>query len=136
MAGGDLLEKFYSVTKNGKACGKVSVRKQGLYYRFHCRCAVDREDIYRLILSWDGFQESLGILVPDEGSFVLTCSLPVRRVGEGDWRFHIAAKQETTSGCFVPICPEEPFGYISRLKESFLVCQDGQPGILISKKQE
>ena len=130
------MEKFYPVSRNGKPCGKVSVRKQGLYYRFHCRCTVDREDIYRLILFCDGFQENLGVLIPEENSFVLICSLPCKKIPEGEWSFRIRSIKNLPESSFVPICPEEPFAYISRLKESFLVYQNGTPGILISKKQE
>lgn len=136
MAGGDFLELFYSVEKCGKACGKVSVSKQGLYYRFHCRCTLDREDIYRLVLSCNQVQENLGILIPEGGSFALISRVSCKRIPKGDWHFFILPKARNQEEHFIPISPEEPFGYISRLRESFLVLQNGQPGILVSQKQE
>ena len=81
-------------------------------------------------------QENLGILVPEEDSFILNTSLPVKRIGEGEMSFVLRPKQESLTGSFVPISPEEPFSYISRLKESFLLYQNGQPGIRIAKMQE
>ena len=130
------MEKFYSVTCSGKSCGKVSVRKQGLYYHFHCRCTVDREDIYRLVLSCDDHRESLGILIPSEDAFCLRTKVPVKKLPEGEWSFCITSKQMEDNGLFIPISPEEPFAYISRLKESFLTSQNGQPGIQLEKMQE
>lgn len=130
------MEAFYSVTWKGNDCGKVSVKQQGLYYHFQCRCIVDREDIYRLILSYGTNQKSLGILVPYEGSFILTTRLPVKKIKEGDWTFQIISKRNISTGCFIPISPEEPFAYISHLKNSFLVYQNGQAGIQYEKMQE
>ena len=130
------MEKYYSVSWKGSSCGKVSVRQQGLYYCFRCRCILDCDKIYRLMLSCGDYRESLGVLVPDHDAFTLTAKLPAKRIGEGEWSFHIAPKQEEFTGIFVPIKPEEPFAYISRLKESFLLSRNGQVGIRIENLQE
>ena len=130
------MESFYCVTRNGIPCGKVAVSRQGLYYRFHCRCAFPDKDIFRLVLSKDGSYENLGILIPSGESFELTTKLPAKRFPEGEWSFHITSGRETTAEYFVPIRPEEPFAYLSRLKDSFLTYQNGQPGIRITKMQE
>lgn len=92
--------------------------------------------MYRLMVTCGSSQESLGILVPMEGSFVLNTKLPVKRIGEGNMIFTLVSKQEGHMENFVPISPEEPFAYISRLKESFLIHRNGQPGINIKKVQE
>lgn len=130
------METFYSITRKGKDCGKVSVKQQGLYYHFQCRCTVDSDDIHRLVLSCGDIQENLGILVPYEGSFVLTTKIPIKQIKEGNWSFQIIPKRNIPDNHFIPISPEEPFAYVSRLKESFLVYQNGQPGIQIAKMQE
>ena len=130
------METFYSVTCGGIPCGKVSVRQQGLYYYFQCRCKVDREDLYRLILISGDQQENLGILIPDGESFTLTRKVPTKHFKPGDWSFRILSKETPVTGTFVPISPDEPFEYITRLKESFLVYHNGQPGIEIEKMQE
>ena len=59
-----------------------------------------------------------------------------KKLPEGEWSFCITSKQMEDIGQFVPISPEEPFAYISRLKESFLTSQNGQPGIQLEKMQE
>lgn len=130
------MEDHYAVTVRGKHAGKVSVQRQGLYYHFLCRCDLCADVMYRLIVTCGENQESLGILVPKNGCFILEKKLPVKRIGEGVLSFSLVPKQERFTGTFVPICPEEPFAYISRLKHSFLILRDGQPGICIEKKQE
>ena len=125
------MEKYYVVTRNGTSCGKVSVIRQGLYYSFQCRCILKKDDIYRLILSQDNLEESLGILVPSGDSFVLATRIPAKRLPEGEWRFHITSKRNPVPENFAPISPDEPFSYISRLKDSFLIYHNGQLGIRI-----
>ena len=130
------MERSFSVTDRGKPVGKVLVQRHGLYYHFSCRCSLSGDIMYRLLVTCGNHQEDLGILVPKEESFVLHTRIPVKRIGEGDMAFTLVTKHEAPSGTFVPICPEEPFTYLARLKQSFLVQRDGQPGIFIQKVQE
>lgn len=130
------MERQFSVTVCGKQAGKVLVQRKGLYYYFQCRCGLSGDIIYRLVVTCSNIRESLGILVPKDGCFVLDTKVPVKKIGAGEWSFELVPKHETAAGTFVPICPEEPFAYIARLKKSFLVLQNGQAGIYISQKQE
>lgn len=130
------MEGNYSVTVCGNHAGKVVVRRQGLYYHFSCCCKLSGDRIYRLVVTCGNVRESLGIPVPKGDFFILETKQPVKRIGEGELTFSLVPKQEELSGKFVPIYPEEPFGYISRLKESFLILQNGQPGICIKNRQE
>lgn len=130
------MERKYSVTVCGKQAGVVLVRRQGLYFHFNCRCNLSGDIIYRLVVVCGMVQENLGILVPDQDSFVLDTKLPVKRIGEGELSFMLIPKHEMLAGTFVPISPEEPFAYISRLKDSFLILKNGQAGICIGQAQE
>ena len=130
------MERSFSLTVAGKPAGKVTVQRQGLYDRFSCRCKVPGDGMYRLMVTCGNHRETLGVLIPKDDSFVLETKVPSKRIGEGDMTFSLFSKQQTHTENFVPICPEEPFRYISRLKESFLVQKDGQLGILIEEKQE
>lgn len=125
------MEGNYSVFFGNSQCGKVSVQRQGLYWRFQCRCRLSSEILCRLQVDCGGVQENLGILVPMDGGFGLDKKIPVKRLGEGIPSFRIAPSGEGARREFVPICPEEPFAYITRLKESYLVRRNGQAGILI-----
>lgn len=123
------MEKSYAVTLSGSPTGKVTVQRRGLYYLFSCRCSLYGDIMYQLMVTCGSVRENLGILVPQQGIFVLNRQLPVKRIGEGDMSFILVPKQSAPTEKFIPICPEEPFAYISRLKESFLVLRNGQPGI-------
>ena len=130
------MEGQYSVTVSGQSVGKVVVHRQGLYYLFSCRCALSGAGIYRLAVTSGSECETLGILVPKDGSFVLETKVPVKRFGKGEMVFSLISRHERSTGTFIPISPEEPFAYIARLKKSFLVLREGQPGIYLQEKQE
>ena len=130
------METYYPVSYNGKTCGKVTVSRKGLYYHFHCRCILENDEIYRLFFLNGNQQQSLGILVPLEDAFTLKTSCPVKNLRDGEWLFQVFPQFRHNTGNFIPIHPEEPFAYISRLKESFLIYHNGQPGIMRTKLQE
>ena len=115
--------------------GKVQVTRQGLYYRFVCRCKCDGDMVCRLYVSCGGKQENLGVVVPMGDGFGLDTRQPVKRFREGEPSFSLIPKHEPSSGQFVPIIPEEPFAYIERLKTSFLVKKYGQIGILVEDQR-
>ena len=121
----------YEVLFGNQPAGKVQVTRQGLYYRFVCRCKLSGDVVCRLCVSCGGQQENLGVVVPTGEGFGLDTRLPVKRFREGEPTFSLIPKHAMASGRFVPIVPEEPFAYIERLKTSFLVKKYGQLGIII-----
>lgn len=127
-----LLEGNYGVYFGKQLAGKVQVLRQGLYYRFICRCQLTGDVVCRLKVTCGDKQESLGVVVPMDGGFGLDTRLPAKRLGEGDMTFILIPKHETAaSGKYVPICPEEPFAYISRLKDAYLVRKGEQVGVVL-----
>lgn len=130
------MEQNYEVRFGNEAVGKVQVLRQGLYYRFHCRCRLSGEVVCRLRVRCGDRAENLGVLVPMDGGFGLDTRLPVKRLGEEPMEFRILPRHDrASSGKFVPIYPEEPFAYIERLKEAYLVRQNGQIGIVIPEEK-
>lgn len=125
----------YEVFFGNQPAGKVQVRRQGLYYRFICRCRLTGDVVCRLYVSCGGETASLGVVVPVDGGFGLDTKLPAKRFREGEPSFSLHPKQEVAPGQFVPIIPEEPFAYIERLKTSFLVRKYGQMGILLEDQR-
>jgi len=125
------LEGNYGVYFGNQPAGKVQVLRQGLYYRFICRCKLTGDVMCRLCVSCDGRRESLGVVIPMDGGFGLDTKLPAKRLGEGKPEFTLIPKHDLPKGRFVPIYPEEPFAYIERLKESYLARKDGQVGVLL-----
>ena len=125
------MEGNYEVSFGRQVVGNVLVERLGLYYRFHCRCKLTGDVICRLQVVCGDRQENLGILVPVGEGFGMDTKLPIKKLGEGTMRFFLLPKHEAaTEAKFVPIYPEEPFGYITRLKTLYLERQNGQIGIL------
>jgi len=126
------LERQYGILYRGENIGTVRVTCRGLYYHFRCRCNLPEHDIFRLMVSSGTVQNSLGILIPTEGSFGLDTQISKKKIGEGELVFSLIPKEEKRTGTFVPIRAEEPFAYISQLKQSFLAQKDGKDGIFIN----
>lgn len=129
------LEGNYSVYFGNQPAGKVQVLRQGLYYRFICRCRLSGDVVCRLHVLCGNARESLGVVVPMDGGFGLDTKLPIKRLGEGTLEFLLIPKHEVQAGRFVPIYPEEPFSYIARLKDAYLARKDGQAGVMIKEMQ-
>lgn len=121
--------KEYELCLGGQPVGKVQMERQGLYYRFFCRCALSGSMPYRLYGICGNKREKIGVLVPAAGGFGLDSKIPAKRFPEGEMSFLLSAKEERFTGNFIPISPEEPFAYISRLRKTFLAIQNGQIGI-------
>ncbi len=125
------MEGTYGAYLGKELCGKVQVLRQGLYYRFICRCQLSGNVMCRLRVSCGDHQQTLGILAPEGEGFGLDTRLPVKRIGEGAMEFTIVPKCDLPEGQFVPVYPEEPFAYLNRLKDCYLACREGQVGVVI-----
>lgn len=124
----------YAVNFNGKQVGQVKLTRQGLYYHLICQCAVSGDTMYRLEASGGTRKTDLGILVPMGQGFGMETRFPVSRLGEGELSFCLHGDALEKRIC-IPIKPEEPFAYISRLKDAFLVIQDGQKLVSIPARE-
>ena len=125
----------YEVLFGKDRVGKVQVLREGLYYRFFCRCRLSGDVVCRLAVRCGEKEENLGVVVPVGDGFGLDKRLPVKNLGEGEMTFFLMPKQERLEGKFIPIYPEEPFSYIARLKDAFLARQNGQIGVIIKEIQ-
>ncbi len=127
-----LIER--EVTVGSRSVGRVQVRRQGLYYVFHCRCTLSGETPWRLEAACGEKKEDLGVLVPMDGGFGLDTRRPVKTLGEGKLRFTLLPKRIPHRTNFAPIYPEEPFAYIQKLKNAFLETRNGQLGAAWEEK--
>ena len=125
------MEGNYEVCFGKDPVGKVQVLRQGLYYRFICRCKLSGDVVCRLAVRCGEKQENLGVVVPIGDGFGLDKKVPVKHLGEGQMEFFLAPRHDQVMGKFIPIRPEEPFAYIARLKDAFLARQNGQAGVVI-----
>ncbi len=123
----------YDVKIGDIKVGEVAVEKQGLYYRFSCRCHLSGKTMHRAVVICGGVRVDLGICVPVDGRFGVDKKLPCKNFAPGKPEFLLLPKGNERSGKFVPVYPEEPFAYMSKLKNAFLEIRDGQAGILITE---
>lgn len=125
------MQGTYCVYLGKQVSGYAEVRKSGLYYFFKCRCKISGDVVYRLTVISGQKQEKIGVLVPMEDGFGLDTKVPCKRFAEEELKFVLLPKLDKPEGQFIPIYPDEPFSYIEKLKQSFLVKKYGQVGILL-----
>ena len=125
------MEGVYEVCFGNEPVGKVQVLRQGLYYRFVCRCKLTGDVVCRLAVCCGDRRENLGVVVPVGEGFGLDKRIPVKHLGEGTPEFYLGPSHDHIDGKFVPIYPEEPFAYLNRLKDAFFIKQSGQAGVMI-----
>ncbi len=123
------MEGNYEVYFGNNLAGRVLVQRQGLYYRFLCRCQLSGNVVCRLNVSCGERKESLGVVIPMGDGFGLETKLPAKRLGTGKMTFSLMPKHERGE-TFTPVYPEEPFAYLSRLKDAYLTRQGGQIGVM------
>lgn len=130
------MEGTYDIFRGEEKIGKAKVRREGLYYHFWCNCRLTGQVIYRVHVTCGGKTESLGIPVPNGGTFCLEARLPVSRFQMGTPKFYAAPKHPPLKGKWVPISPETPFAYIEKLRNSVMERRNGQMGIFIPEMSD
>ena len=127
------MDGKYSVFFGQQEVGVVQMKREGLYWRFSCRCRISGDVVCRLVVQSGNCRESLGIVVPEGDGFRLDTRLPVKKLAPGAPRFALIPRHEAGEGTFVPLRPEEPFAYIARLKDAYFTRRYGQAGVVIKE---
>lgn len=125
------MDGLYDIYRGEDKIGKAEVRREGLYYRFRCCCDLTGEVMYRITVICGGRTENLGIPIPDGDCFRLNTRLPVSRFSADEPEFR-AVPRHQNQGLWVPILPETPFEYITRLENAVMERRNETIGILIS----
>ena len=73
----------------------------------------------------------LGICVPVGTEFVVNRKLPCKQFPAAEPEFLLVSRREAGGRRFVPVYPEEPFAYMTKLKNAFMEIRDGQVGLSI-----
>ncbi len=128
------MDGSYDLTMGSQTVGHVHVEKQGLYYHFSCRCKLGGDVMHKLVVHCGGREENLGVCIPMDGMFGVEKKIPAKRLGQGTPQFQLLPKHEEKKGKFVPVYPEEPFSYLSKLENAFLETRNGQIGVVIADK--
>ena len=128
------MDGMYDIFRGPDQIGKVQVSREGLYYRFQCCCDLTGEVIHRLLVTCAGKTENLGIPVPGGDAFYLTTRLPVSHFHQGEPVFQAVPKHPQDEKLWVPISPDMPFEYISRLADAVAQKREEGMGILIPEE--
>ncbi len=103
--------------------------QEGLYLRFRGQCKPEGNTPLRVRVRWENGENDLGILVPEGREFVLSTRIARKNCGDGTPTFHAIPNHRSSEKPFVAVYPEEPFAYLSRLREAYLLRKDGVNGI-------
>ena len=125
------MDGRYEVFQEGKAVGKVEVCREGLYYRFSCRCRPAGDGMMRLWMTCGEEETDLGLCVPMEGVVGTEKRISAKLCGRGEPQFCLYHKDDVFRGRFIPLSPEEPFRYLHRLENAFLERRGRQIGIVL-----
>ena len=123
----------YEIMQGAEKVGTAVVTREGLYYRFSCRCRYGGEPMRRIFVNFGDHQMDLGVCVPVDGQFGLEKRVPCKNLESGTPEFRLMPKYRRTDRLFVPVYPEEPFAYMAKLKDAFLEIREGQVGVLIKE---
>ena len=125
------MDGCYEVFQEGKAVGTVEVRREGLYYRFSCRCKPEGGEMMRLWMICGEEETDLGLCIPMDGIFGTEKRIPAKLRAPGQPSFCLYHKDDIFRGRFIPLSPEEPFQYLHRLENAFLERRGRQVGIVL-----
>ena len=131
--GGLIMVGTYSVYLGDKSVGTAQIRCQGLYYGISIRCKLPGDTMYQVTVQCGMQIENLGVMIPVEDVFGLDVRIPVKKFEGGEPMFSVQPRHRSMSGKYIPLSPEEPFRYLSRLKQSYLERRNGKVGIVIKE---
>lgn len=129
------MENQFQILANGNPIGTAAVVRRGLYYEIHCICHLTNADTYRVSAACGNRKIDLGICVPMDGGFGIRTRIPVKRLGEGEFCFSAARRNDKPEEQFVPVETGRPFIFLSQLKNARLAVRNGKTGILLSDTQ-
>lgn len=118
---------IYEIIWENDIAGHARVTKKGLYYEITCRDRVNTP--HRIELCSGDKRTDLGICVPIENEYGFCTQIPVKRAGDGPFQFRLVAVQKQER--YIPVEIEQPFPFVSRLKDAYLYRREGEVGIRI-----
>lgn len=120
---------MYDIYMGTKVVGQAEVIKEGLYYRFSCKCTPPDEGIYRIVVSDAGNTKDLGICVPTGEWFCLVTRVPIKYLPGEKLEFSLVPKDKQEIA--VPVATNEPFSKLDKLDSAHLQEFDDKMEIVI-----
>ena len=117
--------EVFDVRYNNEIVGRVTVKKEGLYYVLSCRCK-PLDGILRLVLHRDDVTVPIGVCAPEGSGMGITRKLPTKRMGLPPWQF---ALSDGNGEVFVPLGGELPTAVLQNIENARFCNRNGKPGL-------
>ena len=119
------MEGTYEVVHAGKTVGNVTVTRQGMFYCISCRCHLSGDVAYKLVGIFEQREIDLGLLVPERNAYGLYSRINMKIAGMEKPVFVLRLNRSQLVQK-VDVSPKEPFGYLAKLENAYLVKNNGK----------
>lgn len=124
---------LYDIMMDTKVVGQAEVIKEGLYYRFTCKCTPPNDAVHRILVNDGVHTRDLGICVPTGEWFCLVCRVPVKYLTGEKLVFTLAPNEKRTA---VPVETDTPFPALDKLETAYLQENADSTEIVIDPAQD
>ena len=121
---------MYDILMDTQVVGRAEVLKEGLYYRFSCKCTPPDDTVHRILVSDGSNTKDLGICVPAGEWFCLVRSVPVKYLPGERLEFKLVPKDQKALA--IPVATDEPFAGLDKLEAARLEQTEDKTMILIA----
>lgn len=129
---GFVLDNHYHIYLGQDKAGEVTVKREGLYYLFQCRCRLPSMPIYCAVLQNGNAQFNLGVCVPEGNIFRASKRIPVKLLDKQEFSFFLIEKQKNPTKV-VPVDVQKPFRYLEELENAYFQRSNGTAQICIEE---
>lgn len=120
---------LYDIMMDTKVVGQAEVIKEGLYYRFACKCTPPNDEVHRIVVSDGNNSKDLGICVPEGGWFCLVSRTPIKHLPGEKLQFALVPQNKQRT--MIPVATDEPFPALDKLDSAKLQETEEDTQILI-----
>lgn len=121
---------MYDIFADTQVVGQAEVIKEGLYYRFSCKCMLPNEGVHRILVSDGDNTRDLGICVPTGEWFCLVTRVPIKYLPGKKLEFSLVPRERQI--VVVPVATNESFNELDKLESAYLQESDGKMEIVIN----
>lgn len=124
---------MYNILMGARVIGQAEVIKEGLYYRFSCKCTPPDAGMYRIVVSDGCNKKDLGICVPTGERFCLVSRVPVKYLPGENLEFSLVSNEKRIA---VPVKNDMPFPALDKLETAYLQENGENTEIIIDPVQD
>lgn len=120
---------LFDILMDTQVVGQAEMTKEGLYYRFTCKCTPPDDAVHRIVVSDGKHTRNLGICVPTGEWFCLVSRVPVKYLPGENLRFTLIPKDAHKE--MIPVETDISFSGLDKLESACLQETDGNSEIVI-----